>query len=158
MSLTIRTARPADAPVIHQFIQALADYEREPDAVKVTPRELAAQLASERPPFECLIASWEGEDAGFALFFANYSTWLGKPGIWLEDLFVPPSRRGLGIGKALLLRVAQIAVQRGCGRMEWSVLDWNTPAIGFYEALGATPMDEWTTHRLTGDALLRLGR
>ena len=163
MNLHIRFARPADAPLIHRFICELAEYEKEPDAVEVDPPTLAAQMAQARPPFECLIAEQRdaGADAprplGFALFFHNYSTWRGRHGLYLEDLFVPPAHRGQGVGKALLTRLGAIAVERGCGRMEWSVLDWNTPAIRFYESLGARPMDEWTTWRLTGPALDALG-
>lgn len=162
MNLHIRFAGPADAGQIHRFICELAAYEREPDAVEVDPPTLAAQLAEDPPPFECLIAEDRAADGpprplGFALFFHNYSTWRGRRGLYLEDLFVPPALRGRGVGKALLLRLGAIAVERGCGRMEWSVLDWNTPAHGFYRALGATPMDEWTTWRLTGPALDALG-
>ena len=157
MSLSIRFAGPTDAATIHRFIVGLAVYEKEPDAVEVTPRELAEQMDEERPPFECLLAEEDGEAVGFALFFHNYSTWRGRRGIYLEDLFVPPEHRGFGVGKTLLTALAQIAVERDCARMEWAVLDWNEPAIGFYEKLGATGMDEWTTFRLTGDALARLG-
>lgn len=156
MECTIRIAGPGDAALIHGFIQALADYEREPDAVEVTTEELAEQMAWERPPFECLIAEWGGEDAGFALFFHNYSTWRGRRGVYLEDLFVRPESRGHGIGKALLERVARIAVERDCARLEWAVLDWNESAIGFYRVLGAETLDEWTTFRLTGEALATL--
>ncbi len=153
MPFEIRFARPADAALIHRFICELAAYEKERDAVEVDPPTLARQLAEPRPPFECLIAESAGEPLGFALFFHNYSTWRGRRGLYLEDLFVPPAHRGQGIGKALLVRLAAIAVERDCRRMEWSVLDWNTPAHGFYRALGAFPMDEWTTWRLTGPAL-----
>ncbi len=158
MQRSIRWATPDDAETIYRFIQALADYEREPDAVKTDPATIARQLGGERPPFECLIAEAGGAPVGFALFFPNYSTWLGKPGIHLEDLFVLPGFRGQGHGKALLRRVAAIAVERDCGRLEWAVLDWNRPAIDFYESLGAEALDEWTTYRLTGDALERFGR
>jgi GNAT superfamily N-acetyltransferase len=157
VTLRIRAARPEDAATIHRFIRGLAEYEREPDAVEVTPAELAAQLAEERPPFECLIAERAGEAVGFALYFMNYSTWRGRPGLYLEDLFVPPELRGAGVGGALLKRLAEITVERGGARMEWSVLDWNEPAIRFYERLGATALDEWTTWRLTGAALKALG-
>lgn len=153
----IRFAGPADAGVIHGFIVELAVYEKEPDAVEVTPAELAAQLAAERPPFECLLAEEGGQALGFALFCHNYSTWRGRPGIWLEDLFVPEVHRGRGVGAALLRRLGRLAVERGCRRMEWSVLDWNTPAHGFYRSIGAAPLDEWTTWRLTGEALAKLG-
>jgi GNAT superfamily N-acetyltransferase len=157
MSLRIRPATPADAELVHRLICDLAAYEREPDAVEVTPAELRGQLGSERPPFECVIAEWEGEPAGMALFFPNYSTWRGRPGIYLEDLFVRPEYRHRGIGRALLAHLGRLACARGCARMEWSVLDWNTPAIDFYRGLGAVPMDGWTVYRLTGDALASLG-
>jgi GNAT superfamily N-acetyltransferase len=162
MPCHIRPAVPADAPAIHALIVALATYEKEPDAVEVTVETLAAQLAADSPPFECLIAverksAAEHENAiGFALFFPSYSTWRGRPGLYLEDLFVIPERRGHGVGRALLQHLAEIAVTRDYARMEWSVLDWNVPAIDFYRALGARPMDEWTTYRLTGDALATL--
>jgi len=153
---TIRFATEADAETIHRLIVALAEYEREPKAVACTPDQLREQLAAEHPPFECLIAERSGQACGFALFFHNYSTWRGRPGLYLEDLFVPVEHRGQGIGKALLTRLAALAVERGCARMEWAVLDWNEPAIGFYRALGAEPLDEWTTFRLTDEALERL--
>ncbi len=154
--LAIRHAGPDDAELIHRLVVALADYEREPGAVEVTPAVLRAQLAERPAPFECLIAERDGAPAGFALFFHNYSTWRGKRGIYLEDLFVEPAQRGHGIGKALLARLAAIARERDCARLEWAVLGWNAPAIGFYERLGAHPLDEWTTFRLTGDALVAL--
>jgi GNAT superfamily N-acetyltransferase len=153
MSLALRTATADDAATIHALVVALAEYEREPDAVVNTPDVLRAQLAAPRPPFECVLAEEDGVAMGFALFFPTYSTWLGRPGLWLEDLFVPEAHRRRGIGRALLTRVAELAVARGCGRLEWSVLDWNTPARDFYRRLGATALDEWTIHRLTGDAL-----
>ncbi len=154
---SIRFATPADADTILSFIHALAIYEREPDAVRTDAETIARQLSSDRPPFECLLAEVDGRAVGFALFFANYSTWLGKPGIHLEDLFVLPEERGQGHGKALFLRVAELAVDRDCGRLEWSVLDWNQPAIDFYRSLGSEPLSEWTTERLSGEALRRLG-
>jgi GNAT superfamily N-acetyltransferase len=157
VTLRIRTARPEDAATIHAFICGLAEYEREPDAVEVTPAELADQLAQPRPPFECLLAEKNGGPVGFALFFMNYSTWRGRLGLYLEDLFVPPELRGDGIGSALLKRLAELTVERGGARLEWSVLDWNEPAIRFYESLGAIALDEWTTWRLTGNALRTLG-
>src|SRR5690606_29156708 len=156
MPRTIRFARPEDAPTLFRFIRALADYEREPDAVKTTAEVLAEQMASAAPPFECLLAEEAGRAVGFALFFPNYSTWLGKPGIHIEDLFVVPEARGRGHGKALLCAVAALAVERGCGRLEWAVLDWNEPAIRFYDSLGAKPLSEWTTFRLTGAELDRV--
>lgn len=155
--VTVRPAVAGDAETIHVFIRALAAYEREPDAVEATPESLRAQLAAERPPFECLLAEEDdGAPLGFAVYFHNYSTWRGRPGLYLEDLFVPPEHRGRGVGRTLLVALARIAVARGCARMEWAVLDWNEPALGFYRALGAESLGEWTVHRLTGDALSRL--
>lgn len=160
MPLRIRFATPGDAPTIHRFIVALAEYEREPDAVQVTPAQLREQLGRQRPPFECLLA--EDPEApppvarGFALFFHNYSTWRGRAGLYLEDLFVPQEHRGAGVGGALLAALARLAHERGCARMEWSVLDWNRPAIEVYEGLGATPMSGWTTYRLTDEPLRAL--
>jgi GNAT superfamily N-acetyltransferase len=155
--LRIRPATPDDAALVHRFICELASYEREPDAVEVTPGELARQLAGQPPPFECLIAELGAEPAGFALFYQTYSTWRGRQGIWLEDLYVPEPMRRHGIGRALLSEVARITVERGFARLEWSVLNWNRPALDFYRSLGAQALDEWTVHRLTGDALERLG-
>jgi len=156
--LHLRRAVPDDAALVLRFIRELAAYEREPNAVEASEEVLRAQLASAKPPFECLLAELEGEPCGFALFFQSYSTWRGRPGIYLEDLFVSDARRGRGVGKALFSEVARIAVARGCARLEWAVLDWNQPAIDFYRALGATPMREWTVFRLTGEALEGLGR
>lgn len=159
MAARLRNAGPQDAADIFRLIVDLATYEREPDAVVVTVDELRAQLAAERPPFECLLAEDDdGAVVGFALYFHNYSTWRGRPGLYLEDLFVDPARRGRGVGKQLLVRLAQIAVERGCARMEWAVLDWNAPAIGFYESLGAQAVSEWTIFRLTGASLENLAR
>jgi GNAT superfamily N-acetyltransferase len=148
--LEIRFATAADADVILLFIQALAEYERMPHAVEVDSPTLARQLSEERPPFECLLAQLDGQPAGFALFFHTYSTWRGKRGIWLEDLFVLPGARRHGVGKALLQRVAAVAVSRGCGRLEWSVLDWNELAIGFYDRIGASLLAEWKLCRMSG--------
>ena len=158
MSITLRAARPADVPVILRFIQGLAEYEKLSHACVATEAELAATLFGERPFAEVLLAFWGEEPAGFALFFHNYSTFLAKPGIYLEDLFVDPAFRGKGLGKALLIALARLAVERGCGRLEWSVLDWNEPSIQFYKSLGAVPMDEWTGYRVTGQALAELVR
>jgi GNAT superfamily N-acetyltransferase len=152
----IRAATPADIPAIHRLIVELAIYEKEPDAVKATHADLARALFGDRPVAECVLAESDGQPVGLALFFTNFSTWTGKPGLYLEDLFVMPAARGAGLGKALLVHLAGIAVARGYGRFEWSVLDWNTPAIGFYQALGAKPMSEWTVMRVDGDALLAL--
>jgi GNAT superfamily N-acetyltransferase len=156
MGLSIRFAEPQDADVIVGFVQALAEYEREPEAVEVTPEVLREQMESPDPPFECLIAEEDEMPAGFALFFRNYSTWRGRAGLFLEDLFVAPQHRRRGIGRALLQRLAAISVERGYGRMEWSVLDWNTPAHGFYRSLGAQSMDQWTIWRLSDNAIARL--
>ena len=155
MSLAIRSATAADVPLILSFIRALAEYEKLLPEVEATEERLRATLfpADGRAPAECVIAFASGEPAGFALFFSNYSTFLAKPGLYLEDLFVKPEFRGRGIGKALLLHLAKLANARGCGRMEWSVLDWNEPAIAFYESLGARRMREWQICRLTGPAL-----
>jgi GNAT superfamily N-acetyltransferase len=148
----IRLATVHDAPLILRFIQALAAFERQPDAVKVTEDVLRAQLSLSQPPFECLIAEVDAAPAGFALFFTSYSTWLGKPGIWLEDLFVLPEVRRQGLGTALLRRLGELAAERCSGRLEWSVLDWNQPAIDFYASLGAQVMGEWRICRVEGAA------
>ena len=153
MSLTLRPANPDDIPTIVDLINALADYERLRHESNPDAEALRAHLFGPRPYCEVILAEWGGQVAGFALFFHNYSTFLARPGIYLEDLFVLPDLRGRGIGKALLQQLARLAVDRGCGRLEWSVLDWNAPAIGFYKRLGARPMDEWTVFRLTGEAL-----
>jgi GNAT superfamily N-acetyltransferase len=142
-----------DVPVILELIRGLAEYEKLAHQVIATEERLRATLFGEHPAAEVLLANCGRECAGFALFFPNYSTFLAQPGIYLEDLFVKPQFRGKGIGVALLARLASIAVQRGCGRMEWEVLDWNEPSIGFYKKLGAVPLDDWTRFRLTGAAL-----
>jgi GNAT superfamily N-acetyltransferase len=152
-AVRLRPATPDDAATVHALIVALAHYEREPGAVVNSPDVLRAQLADARPPFECLLAEEDGAACGFALFFPTYSTWLGKPGIWLEDLFVLEAHRRRGIGRALLAAVARLAVARGCARLEWAVLDWNTPARDFYRRLGAESLDDWTMQRLSGVAL-----
>ncbi len=156
MGTEIRSATAADVPRILAFIRALAVYERAPDAVVATEEGLLRDGFGPNPIYFCLIAERDGQPAGFALYFYNYSTWLGRPGIYLEDLFVLPEFRGLGIGKALLKRVAEIAVEKGCQRLQWEVLDWNTPAIDFYRAMGAEFLDEWRNVRLSGDAIRRL--
>ncbi|WP_341918364.1 GNAT family N-acetyltransferase [Hydrocarboniphaga effusa] len=155
-ALTIAPATAHDVPLILALIRELADYEQLSDQVSATEAALRASLFGERPAAEVLVARSGGEPAGFALFFPNYSTFLAKPGIYLEDLFVRPAFRGQGIGKALLASVAALAVARGCGRFEWSVLDWNDPAIGFYRRLGARPLDDWTMFRITGAELAAL--
>lgn len=144
--------------MILDLIRGLAEYERLAGECVATEARLEETLFGERPQAEVIIASVEGTAAGFALFFANYSTFLARPGIYLEDLFVKPAFRGRGIGKALLVHLAQLAVDRGCGRLEWSVLDWNEDAIRFYESLGAKAMDEWTVYRVTGKALSSLAQ
>ena len=149
----IRPATPADTPTIAWLIRALADYERLEHEVVFDERALHAHLFGPRPFAEVLLAEEAGAVVGFALFFHSYSTFLGKPGLYLEDLFVLPEHRGKSHGKALLAALARLAVERDCGRLEWSVLNWNEPSIRFYQALGATPMDEWTIYRLSGDAL-----
>ena len=156
MNVRIRPALAADAATVHGFIQGLAEYEREPGAVEVTPAQLAEQLALENPPFECLLAESADGPVGFALFFHNYSTFLGQRGIYLEDLYVRPEHRARGCGKALLQHLAQLAVERKCGRLEWAVLDWNEPALGFYRRLGAEALSGWVVHRLTGEPLRQL--
>ena len=153
----IRHATPDDAATVLRFIVALAEYEHLSHAVVATEHELRQHLFAPRPAAEVLIGELDGRSVGFALFFPNFSTFLAKPGIYLEDLFVLPAARGRGVGKALLTAVAKLAVERNAGRLEWSVLDWNDPAIGFYRKLGAEPMDDWTTMRLTGGPLEQLG-
>jgi GNAT superfamily N-acetyltransferase len=154
--LTIRPATPADVPVILRFIRELATYEREPDAVVATEADLLRDGFGPTPRFWSLIAELDGAPAGFALYFTSYSTWRGHHGIRLEDLYVTPALRGKGIGKALLVRLAQIAVEQGCPRLEWDVLDWNAPAIAVYERIGAHILTEWRIMRLSGDALTAL--
>jgi len=152
----IRAATPADVPLILAFIRDLATYEKLLHEVEATEEKLRATLFGPKPAAECLLAfSAAGQPAGFAVHFTNYSTFLAKPGLYLEDLFVKPEHRGQGIGKALLLHLARLANERGCGRMEWAVLDWNQPAIEFYESLGAERKHDWTICRLTGPALSR---
>lgn len=156
---TIREATPADVPDILRLVHALADYEREPDAVEATEADFAAALfpASGTPTTHALIAEQDGAVIGLAIWFVTFSTWTGRNGIWLEDLFVDPARRGSGTGTALLARLAEICVERGWRRLEWTVLTWNEPSIGFYRSLGATPLSEWQTYRLDGDRLQALG-
>ena len=153
MSISLRAGRPEDVPTILRFIEGLAEYEKLSHACVATEAHLTATLFGDRRYAEVLLAFWNEQPAGFALFFHNYSTFLAKPGIYLEDLFVDPALRGKGLGKALLIALAKLAVERNCGRLEWSVLDWNEPSIQFYKNLGAAPMDEWTGYRLTGEAL-----
>lgn len=156
-SITISKATAEDVDVVLSFIKALAEYEKLSHAVVGSATELRRTLFGSRPFASALLARMDDKPVGFALYFFNYSTFLTKPGIYLEDLFVDPAARGLGVGKALLKRVAAEAVKMGAGRLEWAVLDWNDPAIGFYKSIGARPMDEWTVYRLDGDALSRFG-
>ncbi|MCH6482893.1 GNAT family N-acetyltransferase [Pseudoxanthomonas sp. LH2527] len=156
--ITLRAATPADIPQILDFIAGLAEYEKLAHEAVATPALLEQHLFGPRPAAEVVIADVDGTPAGFALFFTSFSTFLGQPGLYLEDLFVLPQHRGLGLGKRLMVHLAQLAVSRGHGRFEWSVLDWNEPAIRFYRRLGAVGLDEWTVQRVTGDALQALAR
>jgi len=149
----IRPATISDVPAIANFIRKLAEYEKLSHAVNVTDDLLRQHLFGANPAAEVLMAELDGREIGYALFFQTYSTFVGRPGIWLEDLFVLPQYRGKGAGKALLTAVARIAAQRNCGRLEWSVLDWNSPAIEFYKSVGAFPLDDWTIFRMTGEKL-----
>ncbi|HZG33349.1 MAG TPA: GNAT family N-acetyltransferase [Sphingopyxis sp.] len=158
MTLSIRPATRADLPLIAQFIRDLADYEKLAHEVRFDEATLGEKLFGARPYAEVVIGEIGGAAQGFALFFHNFSTFEGRPGIYLEDLFVRPEARGSGLGKALLAHLAKLCVERGCARLEWSVLDWNAPAIGFYQGLGARMMDEWTVMRVDGDALTELAR
>jgi GNAT superfamily N-acetyltransferase len=153
--LSIEPASPADVPVILEFIRKLAEYERLSHEIKATEADLRRHLFGVRPAAEAIIARLGRQPVGYALFFTTFSTFVGRPGIWLEDVFVLPDDRRRGIGRALLRHVAAIAVQRNCGRLEWSVLDWNEPAIKFYREIGAEPMSEWTVQRLAGEVLKR---
>lgn len=155
--LEIRAATASDAETILSFVRALAEYARQPEAVQVDAATLRAQLEAPHPPFECLLAELDGTTVGFALFFHNYSTWRGKRGVWLEDLFVLPSARRHGVGAALFRRVARIAHERDCARFEWAVLDWNETAIRFYKKLGADVLGEWRLCRVSDAALAQLG-
>ncbi|MFC7625461.1 GNAT family N-acetyltransferase [Microlunatus sp. GCM10028923] len=154
----IRPATEADVPALIGLIKELAAYEREPDAVKITEEQLTALLFGPDPRVYALVAEDQQRVAGMAIYFLNFSTWEGKLGIYLEDLYVSPESRGSGLGKALLQSLAAIAVARDYGRFEWAVLDWNQPALDFYRSLGAVPMEEWTVHRLAGDALAQAGK
>ena len=154
----IREATPADAPAIIELIRGLADYERSLDQVEITAEQLHTALFGDNAVAGCYVAEEDGTAIGMALWYRTFSTWTGEMGLYLEDLFVQPDRRGAGHGRALLARLAQHCVEHGWVRFEWAVLDWNLPAIGFYEALGAKPMDRWTTYRITGLDLVRLAR
>jgi GNAT superfamily N-acetyltransferase len=154
--MRVRPATPADVPTILRFVRDLAEYEREPDAVEATEPMLHDALFGTSAAAEAVIAERDGQPIGFALFFHNFSTWKGRRGLYLEDLYVTPEARGSGAGRALLAHLAGLAIDRGCARFEWAVLDWNAPAIGFYRAIGAVGMEEWTVQRLEGDALRAL--
>jgi len=156
MPVSIRPATPADAALVYQFIRDLAEYEKLLDTVEATQADVARALFGDNPRAFADIAELDGEPVGFALWFYNYSTFVGRHGIWLEDLFVRPSARGSGAGKALLVNLAKRCVDENLGRFEWSVLDWNAPSIAFYDSLGAAAMDEWIIRRLTGEPLRRL--
>ena len=156
--LVLRAATVADTPIILELVTALAEYERIADGLVATEERLRESLFGPSPEAEVVLAEVDGRSAGFAIFFHNYSTLLARKGIWLEDLFVRPEHRGRGIGRRLLEHLARLAVERGCGRLEWWVLDWNESAIRFYRSLGALPMDQWTVYRITGDALETLAR
>lgn len=156
MNFAIRPATADDAEAIHGFIYELAVYEKEPDAVEATPDSLRAQLLDDRPPFECVLGEEDGTPVGMALYFQSYSTWKGVPGIYLEDLYVQPDHRGKGYGGKLLAELAAIAVERGFARVDWQVLDWNTPSIDFYESVGAEIKRDWIPCRLTESALTEM--
>ncbi|MGJ7469403.1 N-acetyltransferase family protein [Kosakonia cowanii] len=155
MSLTIRPACPEDASAIYDMIYELAVYEKAPQEVVTTPDEIRGTLFGAGSNTEALICEIAGKTVGYAVFFTSYSTWLGRNGIYMEDLYISPDYRGQGAGRAMLKQIAQYAVQRRCGRLEWSVLDWNQPAIDFYLSIGALPQSEWVRYRLDGDALLK---
>jgi len=154
--IRIDAVTPDDIPLIMELIRELAEYEREPESAQATAEQIHAALFGQHATAEAVVARLDGEAVGWAVWFQTFSTWTGKPGLWLEDLFVRPAYRRAGIGKALLVYLAQVCVERDYGRFEWSVLDWNEPALEFYRSLGAVGMSEWTTHRVTGDALRRL--
>jgi GNAT superfamily N-acetyltransferase len=156
--LVIRPAQTGDCALLLAFVRELALYEKQPEEVVATESDFLRDGFGERPRFEAAIAEWDGEAAGFALWFYNYSTWVGRHGLYLEDLFVRPAHRGQGVGKALLVHLARLAFEQGCARYQWQVLDWNTPSIRFYEALGARRLPEWVTMRVEGEALAALAR
>lgn len=155
-NIQIRPVEPQDIPLLLTFLRELAAYEKLADQVSATEGDMHAALFGDRPLVETVIASLEGEPVGYALYFPTFSTFLGKPGLYLEDLYVRPAARGFGVGRKLLEHLARITVERGWGRLEWSVLDWNEPSIGFYKKMGAKAMDEWTVFRLTGQSLRKL--
>jgi GNAT superfamily N-acetyltransferase len=154
--IRIAAAAEADVPIILKFIRDLAEYENLSHQVVATEENIREHVFGPRAVAEVLLAYWDSRPVGFALYFRNFSTFLGRPGLYLEDLFVEPAERGKGIGKALLSRLAELAIERGYGRLDWAVLDWNTPSIEFYRSLGAVPLEDWRSYRLTGDPLVRL--
>ena len=158
MSLSIRPARPGEASLVFQFVRQLAEYEKLEHEVQATEAMIDAALFGEQPRVFCDIAEWDGEPVGFAVWFLNFSTFSGRPGIYLEDIFVRPAFRGRGVGKALMVHLARKCVENGWARLQWSVLDWNTPSIEFYKSLGGVLLDEWTVVRVSGDALTRLAK
>ena len=158
MSLTLRTATTDDVDTIYGLMRELADYEKLLDIFEATPQSVHEALFGHAPAAECLIARWDGEPIGYALYFHNFSTFLGRRGLYLEDVYVRPSMRGKGVGQALLRQLACIAVERNCGRFEWTVLDWNQPAIDFYTSQGATVLPDWRVVRMTGEALERFAK
>ena len=157
-SLAIRPARPGEASLVFQFVRELAEYEKLEHEVQATEAMIDAALFGEQPRVFCDIAEWDGEPVGFAVWFLNFSTFSGRPGIYLEDIFVRPAFRGRGVGKALMVHLARKCVENGWARLQWSVLDWNTPSIEFYKSLGGVLLDEWTVVRVSGDALTRLAK
>jgi len=158
MSLSIRPARPGEASLVFQFVRELAEYEKLEREVQATEAMIDAALFGEQPRVFCDIAEWDGEPVGFAVWFLNFSTFSGRPGIYLEDIFVRPAFRGRGVGKSLMVHLARKCVENGWARLQWSVLDWNTPSIEFYKSLGGVLLDEWTVVRVSGDALTRLAK
>jgi len=154
--LKLRNATPADVPLMIEYIRELALYERAPEKVVARAEDFARHVFGERPIAFAVMAEWDGQDAGWAIWFYNFSTWEGRPGLYLEDLYVRPTFRGRGVGKALLKHLAAVALARGCTRYVWQVLDWNTPSLEFYKAMGATVLEEWLTCRVEGEALRRL--
>jgi len=155
-NISIEPAKPEDVPLILELILELAEYEKQADAAQASESQLRQALFVEHPAAEAVIARLEGQPAGWALWFQSFSTWTGKPGLWLEDLYVRPAYRRLGVGRALLVHLARVCVERDYGRLEWSVLDWNTPALDLYRKLGAEPMSDWTVQRLSGETLTKL--
>src|SRR5262245_43467369 len=156
MSMTIRPCRPSDAETLVALVRELAVYEKLEHFARATPDAMRTHLFGPRPAAEAIMAEVDGAAIGFALYFSTFSTFRGQPGLYLEDIFVRESHRGQGIGKAMLATIARLAIERGCGRLEWSVLDWNTPSIGFYRSLGARPLDDWTVYRIDDEPLARL--